>query len=69
MTTVNSSSWVYDERKWYLTTSLKDVSFVNVSAYNTFGATDATDLFMPAAPGNSLPEFYNSMEILFTIHP
>ncbi|XP_037544263.1 interleukin 12 receptor, beta 2a, like [Nematolebias whitei] len=51
VTTVNSSSWVYDERKWYLTTSLKDVSFVSVSAYNAFSATDATHLFMPAAPG------------------
>lgn len=55
MTTVISSTWVYDERKWYLTTSLKDVSSVNVSAYNAFGATDATHLSMPAAPGNNLP--------------
>ncbi|XP_072225124.1 interleukin 12 receptor, beta 2a, like isoform X2 [Leuresthes tenuis] len=41
---------VYDEMMWRLTSSLKDVSSVSVSAYNALGSTDATHLVLPT-PG------------------
>ncbi|KAM6905336.1 interleukin 12 receptor, beta 2a, like [Xenentodon cancila] len=43
----SSSLSVYKETMWRLSSSLKDVSRVSVSAYNAFGATNATDLVMP----------------------
>ncbi|KAM4530641.1 interleukin 12 receptor, beta 2a, like isoform 2-T2 [Odontesthes bonariensis] len=43
---------VYDEMMWRLTSSLKDVSSVSVSAYNALGSTDATHLVLPA-PGEA----------------
>uniref|UniRef100_A0A1A8DRP1 Interleukin 12 receptor, beta 2a, like n=1 Tax=Nothobranchius kadleci TaxID=1051664 RepID=A0A1A8DRP1_NOTKA len=42
-----SSVWAYDEMKWYLTSSLKRVSSVYVSAYNSIGTGNASHLVVP----------------------
>lgn len=42
-----NSQFVYNETKWRLTSSLKDVSSVSVSAYNALGATVPSCLLMP----------------------
>ncbi|KAM4717096.1 interleukin 12 receptor, beta 2a, like isoform 2-T2 [Anableps anableps] len=61
--TDNSSSlFVYDEMKWRLTSSMKDVSSVNVSAYNALGATKASPLHMPTpAKQANDPKMYLKM--------
>ncbi|XP_014327005.1 interleukin-12 receptor subunit beta-2-like [Xiphophorus maculatus] len=50
-----SSLFVYDEMKWRLISSLKDVSSVSVSAYNALGATKASCL-PRQRPGNQATE-------------
>ncbi|MED6233413.1 hypothetical protein ATANTOWER_011427, partial [Ataeniobius toweri] len=44
-----SSLFLYDKMKWRLNLPLKDMSSVNVSAYNALGATKASPLPMPTS--------------------
>ncbi|XP_061568462.1 interleukin 12 receptor, beta 2a, like isoform X2 [Cololabis saira] len=48
----SSSLSAYNETMWRLSSSLKDVSTVSVSAYNALGATNATHLVVPLKDGN-----------------
>uniref|UniRef100_A0A8C7YWF0 Fibronectin type-III domain-containing protein n=1 Tax=Oryzias sinensis TaxID=183150 RepID=A0A8C7YWF0_9TELE len=45
-TKTSSPLWVHDGRIWRLTSSLKDVSSVTISAYNALGATDPSRLVL-----------------------
>ncbi|CAN9505703.1 unnamed protein product [Ophioblennius macclurei] len=48
VSTINpSSEFVHDGKKWYLTSPLRDVSSVSVSAYNELGATSPSFLPLP----------------------
>uniref|UniRef100_A0A3P9IXX4 Interleukin 12 receptor, beta 2a, like n=1 Tax=Oryzias latipes TaxID=8090 RepID=A0A3P9IXX4_ORYLA len=47
-TKTSSPLWVQDGRIWRLTSSLKDVSSVTISAYNALGATDPSGLVLQA---------------------
>uniref|UniRef100_A0A146XXN1 Interleukin-12 receptor subunit beta-2 n=1 Tax=Fundulus heteroclitus TaxID=8078 RepID=A0A146XXN1_FUNHE len=57
-----SSFFFYEDGKWRLTSSLKDVSSVSLSAYNALGATKASPLPMPT-PGKqeNAPTIYLEM--------
>ncbi|KAF6734568.1 Interleukin-12 receptor subunit beta-2 [Oryzias melastigma] len=49
-TEASSPLWAHDGRIWRLTSSLKDVVSVSISAYNALGATNPSLLVLPA-PG------------------
>lgn len=57
-----SSLFVYDEMKWRLTFSLKNASFVTVSAYNALGATKASRLPTPT-PGKQANDLIINLEM------
>lgn len=44
-----SSQYVHDKMMWRLTSPLKDVSSVNISAYSALGATNRSSLVIPSA--------------------